>query len=777
MPTWRLGVMLLLLGSGIYPPAVSVGAEISLGPSLHPRVLILDSYHQGEEWSDQELAGILKAFRQAAPEVELLIERLDTKRYPKLEHFPHLKMLLMEKYGREDQKPQLLMVLDNPALDFVLKFRDELFPAIPIVFAGINNFRPELILGHEGITGVAEVQDMAGTLRLILTLHPATRRILAIHDHTSSGLAVKRDMVAAVDHLQEGVQVDFTPELTMEELQETLRKLPPDSVAMILSFVTDSRGVTFSRKESTGLITSASPVPVYAMHETRMGAGIVGGHLLSGEEHGRQGAEIALRVLTGEAPSQIPVVQSRSTPMFDFRVLQRFGISESRLPPGSLVLFKPVSFYRKYMWWIWGTLGVITLESTLIFYLVLQRRRSRAAEASLRESEAKYRIILESSSDIVWTMNQDGLFTYLSAALQRVLGYNPERLLGRDPESFVYPDDLLRLRDDIQRVIGGESDMEGFDLRVRHADGSWRWISTNASPVFDGRGNLVSVVGISRDISLQRQLEADRLEFERQLLQSQKLESLGRMAGAIGHHFNNLLAAAVGNLQMALEDLTEGRRSPAEEVMEAVKACRRASNITRMLASYLGHSSGERQLLDLSAFCREALPLLRLSMPESVELRTELGEGGLFVEAVPDQVHQILVNLLTNAWEAIGEGEGVVSVVLHLFRALELDGWRYFSVDWQPWKPEYVCLSVSDTGCGIPPSDRDRIFDPFFSTKFTGRGLGLPVVLGGVRALGGAVSFDSEVGAGSVFRVLFPLAARPVIGWEGSSDAAVGSVH
>jgi PAS domain S-box-containing protein len=744
--------------------AVCASAEKDHGPNSPPRLLILDSYHQGEAWSDNEVTGIRQAFSEAAPEAELLIERLDAKRHPKLEPLPHFRRLLAEKYGHGEHQPRLVMVLDNPALDFILAVRHELFPGVPVIFAGINNFRPELIRGREGVTGVAEDQDMVGTLRLALDLHPGTRRVLAVHDHTSSGLAVKRDMEAAMEQFREKVQVDFTPETTMEALQESLRKLPPDTVAMILSFVTDSRGRTFGRQESTALITSASPVPVYAMHETRMGAGIVGGYLLSGEEHGRQAAELALRVLAGEDPAHLPVVQSRSRPMVDFRALQRFGIRESKLPPGSVVLYKPISFYRKYLWWIWGTLVVFALESALIFYLVVQRRRSRLAEASLRESEAKYKLILESSSDIVWTMNAEGLFTYISPGIQKVLGYDADLWLGKRPESFLHPDDLPVIREGIQRLMGDRMDVEGFELRVRHADGSWCWVSTNASPVLDTREDFVSAVGITRDFSVQRRLEADRLEFERQLLQSQKLESLGRMAGAIAHHFNNLLAAAMGNLEMALEDLAEGRRGVAEEVMEAIKAGRRASKLTRMLTSYLGHSSEERQILDLSAFCREAMPLLRLSMPDRVELKTELEEGGFLIEAVPDQVHQILVNLCSNAWEAIGEGKGEVHVALRTVRAEDLAGWRYSPAGWQPSEPAYVCLSVSDNGCGIPTSDRDRIFDPFFSTRFTGRGLGLPVVLGGVRALGGAVSFKSEVGVGSVFRVLLPFAALPMKG-------------
>ncbi len=357
-------------------------------------------------------------------------------------------------------------------------------------------------------------------------------------------------------------------------------------------------------------------------------------------------------------------------------------------------------------------------------------------------------------------MNGEGRFTYLSPALRKVLGFDPKSWVGRHPESFVHPEDLPLLLNGMKRVLEDLVDLDGIDLRVRHAEGSWRWCSTNAVPVLDARGALVSVVGVSRDISSQKGMEAERLELQRQLMQSRKMESLGRMAGAVAHHFNNYLAASQGNLEMALDDILEGRAGAAETIMEAIKAGRNATRLTRMLTSYLGYASGDKQVVDLSAFCRETIDMLRLAMPDHVELKTDLEEQGLWVEAVPDQLHQVVTNLFTNAWEAVGEAGGTVAVSLKSVQASELDGLHWLPLQWKPCAATYGCLSVSDTGCGISDSDRDRLFDPFFTTKFTGRGLGLPVVLGGVVAMGGAVSFESEPESGTVFRVFLPLVGQ-----------------
>ena len=310
-----------------------------------PAVLVLNSYHQGYEWSDNEIEGVLEGLRSAHPEITPAIEHLDLKRFPAEDHQARLRSYLSGKY--RNHRIDLALILDNPALDIVLKHRDEILPGVPVVFAGVNDFTPGMLSGHSGVTGIAEAQDHAGTLALALRLHPGTRRVLAVHDYTASGLAVRREMEAALPAFRGRVQIDFNGPASYEEMARELAALPPGELALILSFATDRTGRSLTPEQSTLALTAGARVPVYAMHETRLGHGIVGGMLVGGVEHGRRAAALALRVLSGEDPASIPVeTRTTSRPMFDLVQLDRFGIALEALPPGSVVVNHPVPFYE-----------------------------------------------------------------------------------------------------------------------------------------------------------------------------------------------------------------------------------------------------------------------------------------------------------------------------------------------------------------------------------------------------------------------------------------------
>jgi two-component system cell cycle sensor histidine kinase/response regulator CckA len=268
--------------------------------------------------------------------------------------------------------------------------------------------------------------------------------------------------------------------------------------------------------------------------------------------------------------------------------------------------------------------------------------------------------------------------------------------------------------------------------------------------------------GTNTDLTERKRAEAERIRLEQQLRQAQKAESMGRMAGAIAHHFNNMLGAVIGNLELALDDLPPepGLR---ERITQAMTASRRAAEISRFMLTYVGQTLGKKEPMDLGAACKEALSFLRGSIPERVNIRLELPPWGPIILADTVHIKQILTDLISNAVEAIGEGKGEIAFVIKAVAATEIGALKFFPPDWEPKAADYACLSISDNGCGMDAGAQDKIFDPFFTTKFTGRGLGLAVVLGLVRAHDGAITVESSPGRGAVFRVLFPLHPHEVV--------------
>jgi signal transduction histidine kinase/ActR/RegA family two-component response regulator len=265
---------------------------------------------------------------------------------------------------------------------------------------------------------------------------------------------------------------------------------------------------------------------------------------------------------------------------------------------------------------------------------------------------------------------------------------------------------------------------------------------------------------LQEEIRLRQRLEEEKQKLQDQNRQLQKSESLGRMAGAIAHHFNNQLQAVMMNLELALRDLPRSAGC-IENLTQAMNAALKAAEVSTQMLTYLGQTPGRRETLDLAEVCRAGLTMLRATVPKSVILETELPSPGPTASANADQIQQVLTNLVTNAWE--GDGRGAVRLTVKTVSAADIPAANRFPVEFQPQQNAYACLEVADAGCGVAPENVEKLFEPFYSSKFTGRGLGLPVVLGIVRAHGGVVTVESEPGQGSVFRVFLPLSAEEIL--------------
>jgi PAS domain S-box-containing protein len=369
---------------------------------------------------------------------------------------------------------------------------------------------------------------------------------------------------------------------------------------------------------------------------------------------------------------------------------------------------------------------------------------SALAEQQLRASEEWFRRMFDLIPGPVTLAELNGIIVKCNDAFCEIIGYQREEILGNTTRSFgawVNPEQRQSMYEELAK--GGT--VEGVEFKLRRRDGQIRTM-TITSRAFDVGGKPL-VLSVGRDITDQRNLE-------QQMLHSQKLESLGVLAGGIAHDFNNLLTGILGNADLAKTEMSP--LAPSRASLEGIEvAARRAADLCRQLLAYSGRGRFIIQPLSLQELVEEMGHLVSVSISKKVVLKYHFSQGVPAVDADATQLRQVVMNLIVNASEAIGERSGVISVTVGLAQCDA--GYLKGCLGADEIEPgDYVYLEVADTGHGMDKATVDRIFDPFFSTKFTGRGLGLAAVLGIVRGHHGAIKVYSEPGRGSTFKLLLP---------------------
>ncbi|MBI5582669.1 MAG: PAS domain S-box protein, partial [Deltaproteobacteria bacterium] len=373
-------------------------------------------------------------------------------------------------------------------------------------------------------------------------------------------------------------------------------------------------------------------------------------------------------------------------------------------------------------------------------------------EEKLRQSRQDLKTLLNTIQDLLFILDLGGNIIHCNNAVVDLLGYSYEELHGKTV-LMVHPEERHEeAKGVIQAMLAG--DTESCHIPVQTKEGRLIPVETK---VKKGRwGGQEVLIGITRDITERTRAEEERLEWERHLLAAQKRESLGTLAGAVAHRFNNLLGALMGNLELSLDDLSrEGEIR--ENLTAALEATHQAADLSRLMLTYVGQSVPGKSRVDLSREVERIMPLIKASQPGKIRLTQAIAAGLPTVEVGADGIRQITINLAANAWESLGGEGGEVSLTTGA--AFFDEFYLRAAVSEEPLPSgTYVYLEISDTGSGITDEVRSRMFDPFFSTKFLGRGLGLATVWGLVRASRGGIVVDSEPGKGTTVRVLLPSA-------------------
>ncbi|HET8575952.1 MAG TPA: GAF domain-containing protein [Methylomirabilota bacterium] len=385
------------------------------------------------------------------------------------------------------------------------------------------------------------------------------------------------------------------------------------------------------------------------------------------------------------------------------------------------------------------------------------RARAESSEAALRESEERYRSVVENASDLITVMTPQGVIEYESPSVERLLGWRPEELVGKQVMDYVHADDVTLLTEAIARRLADPVLVNPpVEFRVRARDGSWRVLAAT-SRVIRGETGAVTLVATSRDVT-------ERRALEEQLRQAQRLESIGRLAGGVAHDFNNLLTVIGGRAQLLLSRLPSG--DPSRRDVELIKKTgARAAQLTQQLLAFSRRQVLQPKILDLNGVITGLEGMLRRLIGEDIELVTDLVTGLGTVLADPGQLEQVIMNLALNARDAMPTGGRLtIRTATAGLGAQDPVGFEALAAG------PYVLLTVSDTGVGMDEATRAHIFEPFFTTKDVGKGsgLGLATVYGIVKQSGGHITAESEPGHGTTFAIYLPEAHGAVAAPESS---------
>jgi PAS domain S-box-containing protein len=522
-------------------------------------VLLLQSYQQGPAWVQNITDGVLSVFAQS-------------RDFTFSFRFEYMNILDADPSGYHEvyrrrlggRQFDLVIGADNQALEFLIANRSALFPGVPIVFCSVDDFSPGLLKGERDITGVTGDLDFEGTIELARRLHPGMKHLLVL---ANRGLAVEsaayaRLARAVAEHrLGDRVDIEYWEDPKLSAVIGRAGTFPRDTVVFDMAFLADDAGRPLGVPASTRKAADALGLPIYSCWETLLGNGIVGGIISGGFQQGKAAAELALQILRGADADSLPVVQyGTNRPMFDYQSLERFRISEKRLPPDSVVINRPSTLYERFRGVLWAFVTAIAALVVLLalswLYIVNQQRM----KSGLRQSEERLSLALAATASGIWEFHPRTQKAYYDTRWFTMLGYEPGALPPeyRSWVDLLHPEDRASAEQAIQRYVDEGKDFT-VEFRLRARDGRWLWISSSGKIVErDSKGSAIRIVGTHVDVSERKRTLAE-LEQANQNLERRVKERTRELA------MLNELAAVVSRSL----DLGEIMESALDKTLEA----------------------------------------------------------------------------------------------------------------------------------------------------------------------------------------------------------------
>jgi PAS domain S-box-containing protein len=717
----RTFVMALFTLSPLQPTATAQVKETR-------RVLILNEVgtsYPGINLIDQ---GIRTALEDSPYKIEFYREYMETLEFPDLAIQRRLHDTYLLKY--RNRRLDVIITVGPSPLSFMVETHQRFFPDVPVIFCLAENRASGSPKLDAHFTGVGDSIEAAKTLEAALHLLPRTEHVVLVGGTSAFDKQAEAIVREQLRSYEDRLDLSYLTNLNMPTLSERLKHLPGNTVVVLISFSRDAAGTRFiDGTESAPMITAAASAPVFSLFDVNLNHGEVGGDVDSLYDQGKIAGSLALRTLKGEKQQDTPVALNTSVYMFDFGALQHWGLKESNLPPGSVVLNRRPTFWKSYGERIVAGMFAFLAQTLIIIALLWQRKRRREVAAQLRitleavrESEQRFRVIANAAPVMIWMSGPDKLCTYFNQPWLDFTGRSLEEELGNGWSEGVHAEDSKRCLDTYTEAFDRRVPYE-LQYRLRRHDGEYRWVLNHGVPRINMDDSFAGYIGSGIDVTERKQAEEALSTVNQKLIQSQE-EERTRIARELHDDINQRLAL----LAIRLEGLQHNPSSKAKvmnDIAETSKQMQDLASDVQALSHHL-HSS-KLEYLGLAAaaagFCREVSD-------------RQGGEIDFHSENIPRDLPKEASLCLFRVLQ-----ESIQNAIKH-------SGSRHFEVSLSGGLYE-VELTVRDFGIG---------FDPGEAMK--GNGLGLTSIRERLKLVNGNLSIDSQPQRGTTIQARVPLATR-----------------
>jgi PAS domain S-box-containing protein len=689
--------------------------------------------------------GARKRLLERSPQpLEIDADFLDLARNRDAEYESRIAAFLRAKY--EKRPPDVVITLGSIALPFIVRHRDDFAPNAPVVFTSVSPQNYGALRLPPNITGIISEFDLDRTLALAERLQPEASRLFVI---AGSGEVDRRWQLAArktIEERKRKFEVTYLFERSYANLVEEVSKIPRDSIVMLLTVFADSEGNTFVPAQVAGPLSAVSPAPLYAPYDTYIGNGVVGGFVETFESVGVRAADMALQILAGKDPATIaPQTNPGQAYRVDHRAMARWNLQESKLPPDTAVLFKEPTIWTEHRGAVVAALVIVGLQSLIVGALLLQRRRRLRAENLLKESEERMTFAAAAANIGLWQFDRDRNELWATEHCRAMFGIARDAPLTRDAFlSAVHPDDLQTATHSLRSL---ETEQPAIsDVRIVLPGGDVRWIRMRARSYQEDNGTSEQRGGIFIDITDQKSAEAEaalqRVEIEHLM----RVSVLGELSGSIAHEVNQPLTAILSNAQAALHLLAQNSPDLAEvrdALQDIVDEDNRAGEVIHRLRSLLKKGERKTEYVNINDLVRSTVSLLHSELiGRDISLRLDLDHTPFLTRGDSVQLQQVLLNLVMNAMDAM---------------ASTPIAQRSIQISTGSLQAGMVDVLVRDRGHGIRPKENGRLFEPFYTTKNHGLGLGLTLCSTIIQAHQGKLTLVNDERGGAIAKFSLPV--------------------